>query len=132
MLKNFRSDSIVSFLLERCSLTPAQLDTLMLSEAYDSLSEKASLRDRKKVSKGSFLRSLRQGQANVESSIYTLILLEYLGLVDSKQLLGLGRIGELISKVRGSSPSAESISNLLRAMEKFAEEFSRRRKDIGY
>jgi hypothetical protein len=127
MLKNYRQDSIISFLIDRSSLTPAQLDTIMIFRSEERLRNMVSLRDKKKVSKGAFLRTLRQGQSNVQAAVYTLILLEYLGLVDSKQLLGLGRIGDLMSKVRDSSASAESITRLLHGIEDFAEEFTSKR-----
>ncbi len=87
------------------------------------------LRDKKKVTKGAFLRSLKQGQYNVRSSLYTMILLEYLGLIDSKQLFALGRIGELISKVKDSSPNADSIRKLLEGIEEFTETFCQRRSN---
>jgi hypothetical protein len=116
---------VVSFLIERCSLTPAQLDTIMVSQAEAKLRKMIALRDRKKLTKGAFIRTLKQGQNNIRAAVYTLLLLEYLGLVDSKQLFSLGRIGELISKVRASSPNADSINKLLRAMEEFANDFGR-------
>jgi hypothetical protein len=130
LLKNYRQDTIVSFLIEHGSLTYAQLDTIMVFQAGTKLGEMVSLRDRKRVTKGAFLRTLRQGQRNVQGAIYTLILLEYLGLTDSKQLLGLGRIGELISKVRDSSPTAESINKLLFALEEFACDFTAKKESL--
>jgi hypothetical protein len=127
MLRNYRNDSIVSFLAARCSLTATQLDTIMVSQTEGKLGQMVSLRDKKKVSKGAFLRTLKQGQSNVEGALYTLLLLEYLGLVSSKQLFALGKIGDMLSKVQESSPDAESIGKLLRAMEELAVTFSRRR-----
>jgi hypothetical protein len=114
-------------LAARCSLTATQLDTIMVSQTESKLEQMVSFRDKKKVSKGAFLRTLKQGQSNVEGALYTLLLLEYLGLVSSKQLFALGKIGDMLSKVQESSPDAESIGKLLRAMEELAETFSRRR-----
>ncbi len=129
MLKDYKHDSVVSFLVERCSLTPAQLDTIMIWRLEIKLGAMVGLRDKKKVTKGAFLRSLKQGQYNVRSSLYTMILLEYLGLIDSKQLFALGRIGELISKVKDSSPNADSIRKLLEGIEEFTETFCQRRSN---
>jgi hypothetical protein len=130
MLRNYRSDSVVSFLLERCSLTASQLDTVMISRGGGMLKEQINLRDAKrKITKGAFLRTLGQGQDNIRGALYTLLLLEYLGLIDSRELFALGRIGDLMSKVKESSPSPESIRKLLLAIEEFAEKFSRRRTE---
>ncbi len=129
MIKALLSDSIVANLMSRCSLTQAQVDTLLLAANEElSLSAKAAHRDDGKVSKGSFIRTLRQGQANIESSIYTLFLLAYLGLIPSGRLNQFARTGDLISKIKASEPDRASVRQLLIAMNDFARGFSGREK----
>lgn len=130
MLESIKNDAIVSFVSRRSSLTFAQLDTILASQTQGDLKEKVSKRDKQKLSQGAFIRTLRQGQANIEACMYTLILLEYLGLVGSEDLERLSRLGVLISKIRGSSPNKEEIRRLIQGLQDFAETFSRRRKLI--
>ena len=130
MLNELKKDPLIRFLLGRCSLSEAQLDTILLAQSGDKLEIKASKRDKRKVSIGSFMRTLRQGQSNVESCLYTLILLEYLHLVKIGDLEKVGRLGRLISEVKESTPSQEAITRLVEALESFAEGFSGRRKVI--
>jgi len=83
MLKELvERDIILTYLLQRSKITKAQLDTIIINSHSINLKEKILLRDEKKVSKGSFLRTLSQGEANVESSFYVIILMQYLGLFD--------------------------------------------------
>jgi hypothetical protein len=128
VLQSLRKDTIVSFLVERCSLTDAQLDTILLSQIEGNLKDKARFRDKKKVSSGAFVRTLRQGQENVEACIYTMLLLSYLGLVEVEDLQRLSRSTELISRIKQSVPSAEAVSRLTQAMEDLAQGFSQRKK----
>jgi hypothetical protein len=130
VLQSIKNDTIVSFLSERSSLTLAQLDTILASQTQGDLKEKVSKRDKQKLSEGAFIRTLRQGQANIEACMYTLILLEYLGLVGPEDLERLSRLGVLISKVKESTPNREEIQRLIHSLQDFAETFSRRRKLI--
>ena len=128
MFQSFRKDTIVSFLAERSSLTDAQLDTILLSQVEGNLKEKVKLRDKKKVSLGAFVRTLRQGQENVEACIYTMLLLSYLGLVEAEDLQRLARSSDLLSRIKDNAPSQEAITRLTQAMEDLAQGFSRRRR----
>ena len=83
MLKEMvERDIILTYLLQRSKITKAQLDTIIINSHSINLKEKILLRDEKKVSKGSFLRTLSQGEANVKSSFYSIILMQYLGFFD--------------------------------------------------
>lgn len=124
MLNRMKNDEIFSFLVERCMLTEAQLDTLIISRMEGTLRQKTSLRDRRRVSEGSFIRTLRQGQENVEKCLYTLILLEYLQVVSVEQIQGFARLGGLFSKVKDSSPSSEEVDRLTVALTDFISRFS--------
>lgn len=127
MLDSLRRDALVSFLLERSSLTEAQFDTIILSASERKLKAKAAMRDGREVSEGAFIRTLRQGQKNIESSLYTMILLNYIGLVGNGDLERLLGISAFFSRVKESSPEPEAIERLLETLEEVAESFSRRR-----
>jgi hypothetical protein len=75
-------------------LTKTQLETLLIDVLADNIAgksmnydEKARLRLTKaKISRGAFNRTLRQAKENVTKSIYTVILLGYLGLFETTTL----------------------------------------------
>ncbi len=86
-------EPILSILLERSSITRAQLETLLIDLVLEDTSgthlpyeRKAQLRHstprRKGVSRGAFNRTLYQARRNILRSIYTMVLLAYLGLFD--------------------------------------------------
>jgi len=81
-------------LSENSNLTKTQLETFLISILSDQVTEnkikieeKARLRIKRKISRGSFNRTLKQAQKNIISSIYTLLLLGYLGIFDTPSLL---------------------------------------------
>jgi len=93
-LQRALDDPITKILLKTSNLTKTQLETLLidiLAENYLDKSlnydEKGRLRLTKTaVSRGSFNRTLRQAKNNVTESIYTILLLSYLGLIQSTSL----------------------------------------------
>src|SRR3989304_7227935 len=82
------NDPIVKILSKNSQLTKTQLETLLIDILAESLSgkqlkydEKANLRLTKaKISRGAFNRTLKQSKENVIKSIYTILLLGYLGI----------------------------------------------------
>ena len=88
------NDPIVQILAKNSQLTKTQLETLLIDVLAENLSgkqlkydEKANLRLTKaKISRGSFNRTLRQSKENVIKSIYTVLLLGYLGVFESTTL----------------------------------------------
>jgi hypothetical protein len=88
------NDPIVKILSSNSQLTRIQLETLLIDVLSENLSgkelkyeEKASLRLMKsKISRGSFNRTLKQAKENVISSIYTILLLGYLGIFETTNL----------------------------------------------
>ncbi|TRO48583.1 hypothetical protein E2P60_00750 [Candidatus Bathyarchaeota archaeon] len=88
------NDPIVKILSKNSQLTKTQLETLLIDVLAENISgkylkydEKASLRLTKaKISRGSFNRTLKQSKENVIKSIYTVLLLGYLGVFDSTTL----------------------------------------------
>jgi hypothetical protein len=87
-------DPIVKILYKNSQLTKTQLETLLIDVLAETLSgkhlkydEKASLRLTKaKISRGSFNRTLKQSKENVIKSVYTVLLLGYLGIFESTTL----------------------------------------------
>jgi len=88
------SDPIVQILAKNSQLSKIQLETLLIDVLAENISgkqlkydEKANLRLTKaKISRGSFNRTLKQSKENVIKSIYTVLLLGYLGVFESTTL----------------------------------------------
>ena len=88
------SDPIVEILSKNSQLTKTQLETLLIDVLAENMAgkqlkydEKARLRLTKaKISRGAFNRTLKQSKENVIKSIYTVLLLGYLGVFESTTL----------------------------------------------
>jgi hypothetical protein len=88
------NDPIVKIIAKNSHLTRTQLETLLIDILSEHIAgkplkydEKASLRlTRAKISRGAFNRTLRQAKENVIKSIYTVLLLGYLGVFESTTL----------------------------------------------
>jgi hypothetical protein len=88
------NDPIAKIIAAKSHLTKIQLETLLIDVLADNLAgktlkyeEKASLRLIKaKISRGAFNRTLAQAKENVIRSIYTVLLLGYLGVFESTTL----------------------------------------------
>jgi hypothetical protein len=108
-------DPITDLLLKKSSLTMTQFETLMIDLLIDVMSdEKIPFKEKtlfraKKVSRGSFSRTLGQGRKRVISSIFTILLLSYVGVYDSKPFEGyqnlVEKLREYLTIIEGSSPS---------------------------
>ena len=100
-----KEDLILVSLLQESSLTYTQLDTL-LSERIGreeglSLSKRIMQRDKKGVKKGAYFRTLKQAQQNIRRSAATLLLTQYLGLIDPSSSMAILKAGEIIAELRG-------------------------------
>jgi hypothetical protein len=88
------NDPIIKILIKNSNLTKIQLETLLIDILAQNISgktlkyeEKARLRLIKAgVSRGSFNRTLKQSRKNIIQAIYTILLLGYLGFLDSTNL----------------------------------------------
>jgi len=88
------NDPIVKILAKNCHLTKTQLETMLIDFLATNISgkplrneEKARMRLSKAgISRGAFNRTLRQARKNVIQSMYTIILLGYLGVFNSTRL----------------------------------------------
>jgi len=88
------NDPIAKILSQNSNLTKIQLETLLIDILAENIAgkplkydEKAKLRLLKEgISRGAFNRTLKQAKENIIKSIYTIILLGYLGIFESTQL----------------------------------------------
>jgi hypothetical protein len=93
-LKSSLDDPIVKILAENSNLTKTQLETFLIDVLAATVSgkqlkydDKAKLRLLKGgVSRGAFNRTLRQARKNIIHSIYTILLLGYLGAFENISL----------------------------------------------
>ncbi len=91
-IKTSLTDPIVKSLLKNSHLTKTQLETLLIDVLAENITEKPLKYDEKAklrilaVSRGSFNRTLRQARWNVIQSIYTILLLGYLGVLEDTRL----------------------------------------------
>jgi hypothetical protein len=84
------SDPIIKILAKNSNLTKTQLETVLIDFLATNISEKtltneekASLRlSKAEISRGAFNHTLRQARKNVIQSIYTILLLGYVGVFD--------------------------------------------------
>ena len=90
MIQKAFQDPITDLLLKNSKLTKTQFETLMIDLLIDVMSdEKVPFKEKtlfraNKVSRGSFSRTLSQARHRVISSIFTMVLLSYVGVYDSK------------------------------------------------
>lgn len=93
-LKDALGDQITKVLAKNSNLTKTQTETLLIDFLAENVAgkrikmeEKARLRLTKaEISRGAFNRTLKQARKNVTQSIYTVLLLGYLGIFDSTRL----------------------------------------------
>lgn len=98
---NLDGDKVLMFLIKGSSLTEAQAETLLVEYAsqfnggkHDTIT-KASIRG---VSKGAYARTKAQAINNIRRSIYTIMLLRYLGVLSDDGLAKLMEIAEKLGK----------------------------------
>ena len=93
-IKTSIDDPIVKILTKNSNLTKTQLETLLIDILAENIAEKQLKYDEKAklrllrdgVSRGAFIRTLRQAKKNVIEAIYTVLLLGYLGVFESTRL----------------------------------------------
>lgn len=135
-LQGALNDPIAKILLKTSNLTKIQLETLLidiLAENYTdkplNYEEKGKLRLTKAaVSRGSFNRTLAQAKKNVTESIYTTLLLGYLGVIQSTSLTPYLEVANKLQKYttvyRALSEGSEDVSVQLRTMNLIREEIA--------
>lgn len=130
MLEDIRKDIVATFLLRKSNLTETQLDTILASDREGNLDFKRTLREKGSVSKGSFARTLDQGQRNIESSVYTLFLLAYLNLVPIETLTQLSRNSRMLAQLKEVRATHGELLRVIEAMQEFVSGLGKKRKVI--
>ncbi len=91
-LKRSIDDPITKTLAENSNLTKTQLETLLIDALTENIAQKSLKYEEKAklrisaVSRGAFNRTLRQAKKNVIQSVYTILLLGYVGVLESTLL----------------------------------------------
>jgi len=128
------NDPIMKLLIENSHLTKTQLETFLIDILAENISGKMLKYDEKSklrllkggVSRGAFNRTLRQARKNVIESIYTVLLLGYLGVFESTSLdlyvEVANKLQNYISAYRDVWKDKESMSEQLRIMNMLREE----------
>ena len=88
------SDNIVKTLLKESHITQIQLETLYIDilapnilQKQIKFTDKVNLRTKDpKISRGAFIRTLKQSKRNIIKSINTILLLGYMGIFDTPKL----------------------------------------------
>jgi hypothetical protein len=110
-------DPIIKILAKGSNLTFTQLETLLIDVLAENIAqkhiryeEKATFRRRSgKISRGAFNRTLSQAKSNIRSSIYTILLLGYLGILDHDSLIHYQEVSNALqSYIKGAKQLAES------------------------
>ncbi len=109
-------DPITELLLKKSNLTKIQFETLMLDLLIDVMSEeKISFKQKtlfraKKVSRGSFSRTLGQGRKRVISSIFTIVLLSYVGIFDTRPFEEYPNLVEKLREYLAAAEKSDSVT----------------------
>lgn len=128
------NDPIVKILAKNSHLTKTQLETLLIDVLSENLSgkhlkyeEKAKFRLTKaKITRGAFNRTLQQAQTNVTRSIYTILLLGYLGILETPKLTTYveiaNKLHEYLEAYKNMPKTQKELEEHLKLMEIIREE----------
>ena len=109
-------DILLQSIFEESNLTKTQLDSLLLAFQYKiegySLDEIVKMRDSGPVSKGSYLRTLGQAQSNFRSSLYTLLLVVYLGILDTSTVADFVALSDRLSSLKDMDIPEDTVNEI--------------------
>ena len=109
-------DSLLQSIFEESNLTKTQLDSLLLAFQYKiegySLDEIVKMRDSGPVSKGSYLRTLGQAQSNFRGSLYTLLLVVYLGILDTSMVADFVALSDRLSSLKDMDIPEDTVNEI--------------------
>jgi hypothetical protein len=117
------SDPLTDLLLNNSNLTRIQFETLIIDMLTDIISDKKLSFNEKtifrsnNITRGSFSRSLSQARKNVISSIFTVVLLSYIGVFDERPFDEYYNLAEKLKEyatIIGSTKSGITKSDLRR------------------
>ena len=116
-------DPIIRLLLKSSNLTPVQFETMLIDvigrinqEKVLSYEEKRKLRS-KTVSRGAFIRTLNQARERVREAIYTILLINYLGILDSSFFDDYQQLFERLREYLRDIEESEKTKIILRRIE---------------
>ena len=124
--KTFK-DPLTDILLKNSNLTRVQFETLVIDMLTDIISDIKLSYDEKtlfrtnNVTRGSFSRSLSQARKNVISSIFSIVLLSYIGVFDARPFDEYYVLAEKLKEYATVLESKESGINK-RDLKRFEEE----------
>jgi hypothetical protein len=138
-------DPITKILAEGSNLTITQLETLLIDVLAENMAqkhlkyeEKATFRRKaENISRGAFNRTLGQAKDNIRRSMYTILLLGYLGILNHDNFIHyqeasntlqsyMEAVKQLVDRSNGSRKQAQ-IANLLREeLEKSLKQITQR------
>lgn len=99
--QKWRQDPFLRLLAQHCSLTERQLEALLIEASEETgelkFSEKARLMG---ITKGSYARILSQALRNISQSLFTVILLSYVGLLNDDKQRWFIELGEAVREGR--------------------------------
>lgn len=136
------NDPIVKILAKNSQLTKTQLETLLIDFLAENIAgkqlkydEKARLRLTKaKLSRGAFNRTLKQSKENVIKSIYTVLLLGYLGVFETTTLdpyLEIANKLKEYTEAHQDMPEGEELEDHLKVIEIIREELESSLKHLS-
>ena len=109
-------DNLLQSIFEESNLTKTQLDSLLLAFQYKiegySLDEIVKMRDSGPVSKGSYLRTLGQAQSNFRGSLYTLLLVVYLGILDTSTVADFVALSDRLSSLKDMDIPEDTVNEI--------------------
>lgn len=109
-------DILLQSIFEESNLTKTQLDSLLLAFQYKikgySLNEIVKMRDSGPVSKGSYLRTLGQAQSNFRGSLYTLLLVVYLGILDTSTVADFVALSDRLSSLKDMDIPEDTVNEI--------------------
>ena len=109
-------DILLQSIFEESNFTKTQLDSLLLAFQYKikgySLDEIVKLRDSGPVSKGSYLRTLGQAQSNFRGSLYTLLLVVYLGILDTSTVADFVALSDRLSSLKDMDIPEDTVNEI--------------------
>ncbi len=93
-MKETLQDRVLARLLQRSNLTKAQFETMLVDQFGSDMADKPLTREemtrlrrnKGKISRGAFYRTLQQARSNISESVHTLLLLGWCGLLESPSL----------------------------------------------
>jgi len=117
MIDRSFKDQITAILLKNSNLTKIQYESLLIDYYTDNMSDNIITYDNKaiyrskKVSRGSFSRTLSQARRNIISSIYTILLLSYVGIYDTYPFEEYKNLAEKLSEYSSLMQDQDSLES---------------------